>query len=54
MKILFLASTPYSHILPLSPLFAELINKGNVVYCMTDKKNKELVNQFNVKFLEYP
>ena len=54
MNVLFLASTPYSHIIPLHPLITELISKGNKVYCMSDKKNEELIKSFGAIFVEYP
>ena len=51
MNVLFLASTPYSHIIPLHPLITELISKGNKVYCMSDKKNEELIKSFGAIFV---
>lgn len=54
MNILFLASTPYSHIIPLQPLIVELLLRGNTVYCVSDKKNKKIIESFGARFIEYP
>lgn len=54
MKILLLASSPYSHIIQIEPLVRELILKENDVMVMSLKKNKELIESFGVNFIEYP
>lgn len=54
MKALFLASSPYSHIIQIEPLVKELCSRGNKVIVMSLKKNKELINSFGADFVEYP
>lgn len=54
MKALFLASSPYSHIIQIEPLVKELCLKGNDVIVMSLKKNEELIKSFGADFIEYP
>ena len=43
MNILLLMSSPRSHITPVEVLIRELINKQNVVYCMSTSNNKDML-----------
>ncbi len=54
MNVLFLASSPYSHIIQIEPLIKELCLKGNKVMVMSLEKNKKLINSFGADFIEYP
>ena len=54
MRALFLASSPYSHIIQIEPLVKELRLKGNDVIVMSKKKNEELIKSFGADFIEYP
>lgn len=54
MKALFLASSPYSHIIQIEPLIKELCLKGSDVTVMSLKKNEELIKSFGADFIEYP
>ena len=54
MNIMIFASTPISHIFPLKPLVAELLKRGNKVYCLSCIERKELIESYGCVFLEYP
>lgn len=54
MNVLFLASSPYSHIIQIEPLIKELRSRGNEIIVMSLNKNKELINSFGAYFVEYP
>ena len=43
MNILLLMSSPRSHITLVEVLIRELINKQNVVYCMSTSNNKDML-----------
>ena len=55
MNILILASSPYSHIIPLKAL-AKRLNEKYIakIYCMSLKKNKKLIESLGMIFIEYP
>ncbi|WP_290140292.1 glycosyltransferase [uncultured Dubosiella sp.] len=55
MNYLILASSPYSHILPLKAL-ADQLNKrpDTSLYCMSIEKNKNMIENFGMKFIAYP
>lgn len=54
MNIMILASSPYSHIIQLEPLVKELVSKNNMVFILSDQKNKGMIENFGATFLEYP
>ena len=54
MNILLLMSSPRSHITLVEVLIRELINKQNVVYCMSTSNNKDMLESYGAKFIEYP
>lgn len=55
MNFLIIASSPYSHILPLKVLADKLNSyKDSLIYCMSVKENKNMITEFGMKFIEYP
>lgn len=55
MKFLIIASSPYSHILPLRCLADKLNSyEDSLVYCMSVKENENMITEFGMKFIEYP
>ncbi|MCI9092438.1 MAG: glycosyltransferase family 1 protein [Coprobacillus sp.] len=54
MNIMILASSPYSHIIQLEPLVKELLSKNHIVTILSDKRNKDMIENFGANFLNYP
>jgi len=53
-KIVFFASTPISHIIPLKPIFEYLKQNNHEIHCFSDLKNKEIIMKMGALFHEYP
>lgn len=54
MNILLLMSSPRSHITLVEVLIRELINKQNVVYCMSTSNNKDMLESMVQSLLNIP
>lgn len=54
MNCVFLCSSPLSHILPTQPVIEYLVSKNVNVYVFSIFNNKERLESYGAKFVEYP